>query len=239
MIVPYKNSKIGKKEQVEDMFDTIAGKYDFLNHFLSLGVDKIWRKKVCKIVSKISHHKILDMASGTGDLAIAMAKLNPQIIKGMDISRKMLEIGEMKVEKKSLSHIITFQQGNAEDTKEPADYYDVVTCAFGVRNFENMPKGIQEIKRILKPKGHFIVLELSMPRNVLLKSFYYMYFRGVLPILGKIISRDSAAYTYLPESVKKFPKAEKFIEILEQEGFRNCSYEILNFGISTIFIGEK
>lgn len=239
MILPYKNSNAGKSEQVEEMFDTIAGKYDFLNHFLSLGIDKIWRKRVCEFVEKGSYDKILDMASGTGDLSIALANLKPQHIKGIDLSNEMLKVGQQKIKKKSLEHIITLEQGNAENIKEPDNTYDVVTCAFGVRNFENMHKGIQEIRRVLKPNGRFIVLELSMPKNIFIKGTYHLYFRGVLPMLGKVCSRDLAAYTYLPKSVNHFPSEEKFMEILSQEGFRNCSSKILNFGISTIFVGVK
>lgn len=240
MILPYKDSQAGKSQQVETMFDTIAGKYDFLNHFFSLGIDKIWRKRVCEFIETVPHEKVLDMASGTGDLTIAMAmQLETQEIRGIDLSAQMLEIGRQKIKKKKLSHIITLEQGNAEHLDIPDNTYDIVTCAFGVRNFENMEKGIQEIHRVLKPNGHFVILELSMPRNLFVKGTYHVYFRGVLPMLGKMFSKDIAAYTYLPKSVKHFPQSEKFLEILHEQGFRNCSSKMLNFGISTIFVGVK
>lgn len=241
MVVPYKTEEVSKKEQVRQMFDTIAPKYDFLNHFLSAGIDKRWRKKVCKIVSETQPLCILDMASGTGDLALAMSRLEPKPTKiiGIDLSEKMLEVGRKKVTEKGLTEIIAFQSGDAEAIEEEKDSFDVVTCAFGVRNFENVPQGLSEFYRVLKPKGRLVILELSLPTNPLCRGVYNIYFRHVLPLWGKLFSKDKSAYQYLPESVIKFPKRENFLQTLEKIGFGKVYAKPLTFGIATIFVAEK
>ncbi len=241
MVVPYKTEDAPKKEQVRQMFDTIAPKYDFLNHFLSAGIDKKWRKKVCEIVNATQPLSILDMASGTGDLALAMSKSEPKPTKiiGIDLSEKMLEVARKKVAAKGLTEVISFQAGDAEAIEEKNDSFDVVTCAFGVRNFENIPQGLSEFHRVLKSQGRLVILELSLPTNPLCRGVYNLYFRHVLPWWGKWFSKDKSAYQYLPESVIKFPKRGDFLAMLENAGFSKADAKPLTFGVATIFIAEK
>lgn len=221
------------------MFDSIAPQYDFLNHFLTLGIDKIWRKKVCKIVAEKAHNSILDIASGTGDLAIALGKTHPSKIVGIDISSKMLARARKKVKAKGLSSIIKLEHGDAEALNYQEKSFDIVTCAFGVRNFERMEKGIQEFHRVLSEGGNLVILELSMPENKVIKSLYTCYFEHILPRWGKIISRDMSAYTYLPESVEKFPSKTAFCKLLKDAGFTHCKAIPLSLGIATIFVATK
>ncbi len=241
MVVPYKEKEISKKEQVREMFDNIAPSYDFLNHFLTVGIDKSWRKKVCKIVRGFSPKSVLDMASGTADLAIQIAETNPQLenVLGVDLSKEMLRIGEGKIAKKNLSERIHFQIGDAENIQVEESSFDVVTCAFGVRNFENIDKGLSEFFRVLKPAGSLVVLELSIPENPLFRFFYNFYFRYILPIWGRLLSKDKAAYSYLPESVVNFPKNAEFLKKLKNAGFSRVKAKSLSFGIATIFIASK
>ncbi len=238
-VVPYKNENTPKKEQVRQMFDNIAYRYDFLNHFLTAGIDKYWRKKVRKIVVEESTDYILDVASGTGDLAIELAKLSPKCITGVDISEKMLAIAEKKIKKRGLQDIVSFKVGDAEDIEAQNNTYDVVTCAFGVRNFQDMDKGIEEFHRVLKNEGRLIILELSIPKNLLFSFAYNMYFRYVLPLWGNIVAKDLSAYKYLPESVAQFPKSDAFLEILSKAGFRQNYAKSVSFGIATIFVATK
>lgn len=221
------------------MFDNIAPKYDFLNHFLTMGIDKRWRNKVCKIVAKEQPKIIMDMASGTGDLAIGLSKLQPEKIVALDISEKMLEFGRKKAKKKGLQNLITFKTGDAEAITEADNTFDAVTCAFGVRNFENIDKGIAEFYRVLKQGGRLVILELSVPQNVFFRLGYNSYFHYILPLWGKLVSRDKAAYNYLPESVTKFPKNEAFLEKLRKAGFVKSYAKPLSFGIATIFVAAK
>ncbi len=239
VVVPYKNENSPKKEQVRKMFDNIAYRYDFLNHFLTAGIDKYWRKKVRKIAVTYSPDYILDMASGTGDLAIELAKLSPKSIIGIDISEKMLAIAENKIKKRGLQDIISFRVGDAENIEAENDTYDIVTCAFGVRNFQDIDKGIAEFHRVLKKGGRLIVLELSIPKNLLFAFVYNMYFRYILPLWGNIVSRDMSAYKYLPESVAQFPKADIFRNMLTKAGFRKNCAKSVSFGIATIFVATK
>ncbi|PVX52356.1 demethylmenaquinone methyltransferase [Balneicella halophila] len=239
MVVPYKEAQSSKKEQVREMFDNIAPRYDFLNHFLSVGIDKLWRKKVCKIVAKGNPKVIMDMASGTGDLAIGLSKLKPERIVGVDISENMLKIGEKKVEKKGLDNLISFRVGDAENLEDPNDTYDAITCAFGVRNFENIHKGLSEFHRVLKNEGRLVILELSMPENKFFKLIYKVYFSYILPLWGKVVSKNDVAYNYLPESVANFPKRSVFLENMKDAGFKDCYAKSLTFGIATIFVGTK
>jgi len=239
MIKPYNNSE-NKKNQVEDMFNNIAPKYDFLNHILSMNIDKIWRRKVIKILKKEANiNLILDIATGTGDLAVQLAKLKPQKIIGMDLAKEMLEVGKRKILKKKLNHIIELQQGDAENLIFENDKFDAITVAFGVRNFENLNKGLAEIYRVLKPNGKFIVLEFSEPKNSFINKVYSFYFLKILPKIGKLFSKDYDAYKYLPESVKNFPHGDKFLTELNIVGFKNAKFKPLSFGISTIYECQK
>ncbi len=229
----------GKREKVENMFDSIAKSYDFLNHFLSFGIDYHWRNKALKIIKSVKSESILDIATGTGDLAILSSKANPKRIVGIDISQNMLNVGIEKVKKKGLENLITMQKEDSEDLSFEDNTFDVAMASFGVRNFENLEKGLSEIRRVLKPGGTFIVLELSQPRVFPMKQLYSFYSNNILPTFGKIVSNDASAYTYLPESVKRFPSYEKFTQIMDKVGFVNTSFEPLTFGISNLYRGEK
>lgn len=240
MLTPYKNNSSGKKEQVALMFNNIARRYDFLNHFLSLGIDKIWRRKTIKTLKGISENPILlDVASGTGDLAISALKLKPKQIVGIDISEEMLNVGKKKIQKKGFSEIIQLQKGDSENIEFDSESFHGITVAFGVRNFENLQKGLSEMYRVLKPGGKLAVLEFSKPSKFPVKQIYNFYFKRILPFIGKIISKDNSAYTYLPESVSQFPEKHNFIAELEKAGFINCNFKSLSFGIATIYKGEK
>lgn len=240
MITPYKDNKSGKKEQVAQMFNNIARRYDFLNHFLSLGIDNLWRKKAIKCISDIAPNPLmLDVATGTGDLAIAALKLNPQKVIGIDISTEMLNGGIKKIKRKGYQNLIELKKGDSENLEFDDNTFDGITAAFGVRNFENLDKGLSEMYRVLKPKGKIVILEFSKPRVFPVKQFYNFYFKAILPLLGKIISKDDSAYTYLPESVNQFPERELFIQKLEQVGFKNCSFKPLSFGIASLYWAYK
>jgi len=238
MIKPY-NITESKKLQVETMFDNIAPKYDFLNHLLSLNTDKLWRKKVRKNLKNIKSGIFLDLATGTADLAIELSKLEPEKIYGTDLSEKMLLKGEEKVKKKNLEKIISLEKGDAENIRFENCFFDAVTIAFGIRNFENPENGLNEIYRVLKDKGILIILEFTEPKNFLLKKGYNLYFSKILPYIGKFFSKDFLAYKYLPESVKSFPQREFFIEKILSAGFKNASFKNLSFGIAAIYIAYK
>lgn len=237
-VTPY-NSNKSKKEQVAEMFDNISHRYDFLNHFLSLGIDKLWRKKVVKLIKKQSPEKILDIATGTADLAIAMTACGATQIQGIDISEGMLAIGRKKIQDKKLQHLISLQWGDSEDIPFTDAQFDAVTVAFGVRNFEHPLKGLQEIYRVLKPGGMIYILEFSQPQGFPIRPLYFFYFRHILPVWGKIVSKDPAAYTYLPESVKAFPYGEAFLNLLTEAGFKKPTDQSLSFGIASIYTGIK
>ncbi len=238
-VKPYKDSDSTKKEQIALMFDNISGKYDFLNHFLSLGIDIQWRKKVLKIVAKAKPELILDIATGTGDLAILLSKVNPKKIIGLDLSNGMLEVARKKVAEKKLNHLIEMIQGDSEDLPFEDNYFDVITVSFGVRNFENIEKGLSEIYRALKPTGTLVVLEFSQPTKFPMKQLYSFYSNYILPLLGRLISKDQSAYTYLPESVAAFPFGEDFKAILRHLKYNNVSHQALTFGIATIYKAQK
>ncbi len=240
MLTPYKNNSSGKKEQVAFMFNNIARRYDFLNHFLSLGIDKIWRRKTINTLKGISESPVLlDVASGTGDLAITALRLNPQKVIGIDISEEMLRFGKEKIKKKGLDHLIFLQKGDSENIEFQDNYFDGVSVAFGVRNFENLNKGLSEMFRVLKPNGKVAILEFSKPKSFPVKQVYYFYFNRILPLIGKIISKDQSAYTYLPESVNQFPERDEFISELESAGFKDCKFRALSFGIASIYSAVK
>ncbi|RLD68569.1 MAG: bifunctional demethylmenaquinone methyltransferase/2-methoxy-6-polyprenyl-1,4-benzoquinol methylase UbiE [Bacteroidetes bacterium] len=238
-VIPYKDSTDSKKNQVADMFNNIAKKYDFLNHFLSLGIDKLWRNKVISLLKKYQPKSILDIATGTGDLAIAALKLNPDKITGIDISTGMLKIGNEKIRKKNLGNIIELLEGDSENIQFPDQSFDAAIVAFGVRNFENLQKGLLEIYRVLKPGTPFIVLEFSKPGKFPVKQAYNIYFTNILPFIGKLFSKDNSAYTYLPQSVNAFPEGKTFLNELKKSGFKSVKEKRLSFGIASIYVAEK
>jgi demethylmenaquinone methyltransferase/2-methoxy-6-polyprenyl-1,4-benzoquinol methylase len=238
-VLPDAGSNLSKKAQVADMFNDIAGHYDFLNHFLSMGIDKGWRKKAIAEIAKVSPKNILDVATGTADLAIAAAKLKPQHITGVDIAEQMLEVGRQKVGKENLGNIITLQSGDSESMPFGTDSFDAVTCAYGVRNFEHLDAGLKEMSRVMRPGGKLAILEFSHPKAFPVKQLYQFYFRFVLPTLGKIVSKHSRAYTYLPESVMAFPEGKVFCEALERNGFKDAKARPLTFGITTLYTATK
>ncbi len=233
------NSSTGKKEKVEAMFDNIAHRYDFLNHFLSAGIDIQWRKKVRKLLEPHHPKQILDVATGTGDLAIELLKLKPESIVGIDISAGMLNIGKEKIIKKKLDKIITLEVGDSENLRFESNTFDAVTVAFGVRNFENLQAGLKEMMRVMKPGGTVAILEFSKPKKFPFKSIYQFYFKYILPGFGKLVSKDNEAYTYLPDSVQQFAEDAAFIKEMEIAGFKNTSQNRLTFGIATLYFGTK
>ncbi|ERM84827.1 ubiquinone/menaquinone biosynthesis methyltransferase [Rhodonellum psychrophilum GCM71 = DSM 17998] len=238
-VVPYKNKQEGKKEQVAEMFNNISKRYDLLNHVLSLGIDIIWRKKAIKLLQKDKPKLILDIATGTGDFAIEALALNPDKIIGVDISAGMLEEGRKKMKKRNLEHIIDLQMGDSEKLLFEDNKFDAVIVSFGVRNFETLEKGIADMYRVLKPGGKTVIVEFSKPKKFPMKQGYNFYFKYILPRIGKLVSKDDSAYTYLPESVQAFPDGNDFLEVLEKVGFKNTKCKPLTFGISSIYIGEK
>ena len=222
------------------MFDRISPKYDALNHLLSLNIDKVWRRKTAKAVTKSQPKTILDLATGTADLAIALAKCNPQAhIIGMDISEKMLEIGKEKVSKKGLANQIELRLGDAATLPFESNTFDAVTVAFGVRNFENLEHGLSEIQRVLKPNGRAVILEFSMPDRFPIKQLYALYFKHLLPAIGKAVSKDGNAYSYLPLSVEQFPKPKVFLRMLAEKGLENGMAKPLSFGIASLYTSTK
>jgi demethylmenaquinone methyltransferase / 2-methoxy-6-polyprenyl-1,4-benzoquinol methylase len=238
-IVPYKNDVASKKLQVARMFDTISGNYDFLNHFLSLGIDKLWRKKAIKLLEQDHPKLILDVATGTGDFAIQALSLKPTKIIGVDISEGMLEMGRKKMIEKGVSETIEMRNADSESLPFEENKFDAIIVAFGVRNFEDLNKGLAEMLRVLKPGGRVVILEFSKPTSAIIKPLYQFYFRFITPAIGKFFSRDSHAYEYLPESVNAFPDGQDFTSILNQLGYKNTSCKPLTFGISSLYTGTK
>lgn len=238
-VIPYKDSGQQKKQQVELMFDQIAPKYDFLNHFLSLGIDKLWRKKAIRILSEYKTETILDVASGTGDFAIAASKLKPRKITGFDLSEQMLNVGREKVKRLGLDQLIEFKKGDSEAMPFSDAQFDAIIVAFGVRNFENLEIGLKEFKRVLKKEGVAIILEFSKPRYFPMKQLYFFYFFRILPLIGRMVSKDHSAYSYLPESVMAFPDDQKFLDLLHKTGFPKAKQHRLTFGIATIYLAQK
>lgn len=238
-VKPYSDSDLSKKQQVEQMFDNISGKYDLLNRILSMGIDVSWRKKVVKSVKKEKPKSILDIATGTGDLAIAMAKATDAKITGFDLSAGMLEVGKVKVKDENLQDQIEMIQGDAENMPFEDNSFDVITVSFGVRNFENLEKGLNEIYRVLKPGGKLIILEFSQPESFPMKQLYGFYSRSILPRIGKKISKDQSAYTYLPDSVQAFPYGNEMKKILKKSNFVNPYDKKLTFGIASIYESKK
>ena len=238
-IKPYKDSDLGKKEQVAKMFDNISEDYDGLNRVISLGIDVSWRKKVVKLIGENNPKQILDIATGTGDLALMMAGLNPDKIVGLDISAGMLEVGKQKIAKANLTNKIEMIVGDSENMPFENNTFDAITVSFGVRNFENLDKGLTEIYRILKPGGKFVVLETSNPTKFPFKQGYQFHTNVLLPIIGKMFSKDKVAYSYLSESANSFPFGEAFNNILQKNGFKNVNNLPVTFGVASIYTAFK
>ncbi|MFI3292179.1 MAG: bifunctional demethylmenaquinone methyltransferase/2-methoxy-6-polyprenyl-1,4-benzoquinol methylase UbiE [Rikenellaceae bacterium] len=237
---PYNREESTKSEEVKEMFDNIAPEYDKLNHILSVQIDKIWRKRVVRIVEGFNPAEILDLATGTGDLAIAMAqRVSSAHVVGIDLSEGMLAVARRKVEQRGLSSRIDLRCGVAESIDMADGTVDVVTAAFGVRNFGDLIGGFSEMARVTKSGGHIVVLEFSTPQNPLFRWFYNLYSRHILPIVGGLISKDRRAYEYLPASVDEFPEPMKIVEMLQSVGFEECKVRSQSFGIAQIYIGRK
>jgi demethylmenaquinone methyltransferase/2-methoxy-6-polyprenyl-1,4-benzoquinol methylase len=238
-IKPYKDSDLGKKEQVTKMFDTISGDYDGLNRVISFGIDVKWRKKVVKLVAETNPKSVLDIATGTGDLAIALEKTNAEKIIGLDISSGMLAIGKQKVTKKGLDNTIELVLGDSENMPFDDNSFDAITVAFGIRNFETLEKGLAEILRVLKPNGTFVILETSMPTKFPYLQGYKFYTKNILPLIGKLFSKDKSAYKYLCESASIFPYGETLNNILRKIGFISVEDFPQTFGVATIYRSSK
>ncbi len=239
VVKPYGSTDRSKKEEVAEMFNNISGKYDFLNHFLSLGIDKLWRKKAVKELRSIQPQRILDIATGTGDFALELLKLKPKEIVGLDISSGMLEVGREKMKKRKVDHVIQMVLGDSENIPYDTAHFDALTVAFGVRNFENLETGLSEMLRVLRPGGKTVILEFSKPKKFPVKQAFGFYSRYIIPFLGKRISKDEKAYAYLPESVAAFPEGEDFLTILRKLGYQNVKAQTVSGGIATIYTGTK
>ncbi|MFN3951906.1 MAG: bifunctional demethylmenaquinone methyltransferase/2-methoxy-6-polyprenyl-1,4-benzoquinol methylase UbiE [Thermaurantimonas sp.] len=237
-VKPY-NSEGSKKEQVAEMFDNISPRYDFLNHTLSLGIDRLWRRKLLKLASGAKPKYILDVATGTGDLAIALARLNPDTIIGVDISEGMLSFGHKKIEKLGLNDRVVLQKGDSEALDFEDNTFDAVTVAFGVRNFENLEAGLSEMLRVTKEGGKIYILEFSRPEVFPFAQLYSFYFKNILPRIGRWLSRDSRAYSYLPDSVEAFPYGQTFANILKKLGYKDVRIHTLTLGVATIYEATK
>ena len=238
-VKPYNQVDKSKKQEVAEMFDNISARYDFLNHFLSLGIDKIWRRKAINQLRSTPVKKLIDIATGTGDFAIAALKLNPEEVIGLDISAGMLAVGEQKMRKNKVDSIIKMQLGDSENIPYDSNYFDALTVGFGVRNFENLELGLTEMLRVLKPGGKAVILEFSKPKRFPIKQIFGFYSRYFIPFFGKRISKDAQAYSYLPESVAAFPEGKDFEEILHKIGYKNIESTLVSGGIATIYAGIK
>ncbi len=238
-VKPYKDKQNSRKEQVTEMFDNISGNYDFMNRIMTFGIDVKWRKKVVEMVKETRPEKILDIATGTGDFAIMLAEIKPEKIVGLDISKGMLEVGKQKVKQKGLENLIEMVLGDSENLPFEDNSFDAVTVGFGVRNFENLDKGLQEIYRVLKPGGIFVVLETSQPEKFPFKQLYNFHSKHIIPLLGKLFSKDQKAYEYLPESAEAFPYGEAFNNILKKNEFISVKNIPLLFGAASIYSAYK
>ena len=238
-VKPYKESSASKKEQVAQMFDNISHRYDFLNHFLSLGIDKLWRKKAVKLIRDSSPKQILDVATGTADFAIETLSCKPTNVIGVDISEGMLEKGRQKIKRKGLGDVIQLKYGDSENLPFEDDSFDAIIVGFGVRNFENLELGLNEMRRVLKKNGQVAILELSKPKKFPVKQLYLFYFKLILPVIGRLFSKDTSAYTYLPDSVNAFPEGDKFVSMLSDVGYNNVKSKLLSGGIATIYSAFK
>lgn len=238
VVKPYDSGQ-SKKEEVAQMFNNISANYDFLNHFLSMGIDHLWRKRAVKQLQKQQPKVLLDLATGTGDFAIACLKLKPEKIIGMDISSGMLEVGKQKMKKRAFDNIIDMQLGDSENMPFADHTFDAITVGFGVRNYENLEKGLGEMLRVLKPGGQAVILEFSKPKAFPIKQLFGFYSKVLIPLFGKYISKDERAYTYLPESVAAFPEGAAFVDVLQKVGYKTSEPIRLSGGIASIYIGTK
>jgi len=239
-VTPYDDVSDSKKAQVTNMFDKVAPYYDFLNRFLSLRIDVLWRKKALRMLAKSNPKKTLDIATGTADLAIMANKIwSPEQIIGLDISKEMLKVGQTKIDKKKLSSVISLEQGDSENLRFENESFDSVMAAFGVRNFENLEKGLSEMNRVLEKGGTCMILEFSRPTVFPLKQIFNIYFKYILPVIGKLTSKDPKAYEYLYKSVQVFPDYDNFASILKKTGFVDVTYKPLSFGICSIYLAKK
>lgn len=239
-ITPYHNQTVTKKEQVATMFNNISGTYDFLNHFMSLGIDILWRKKAIRQLKAQQPKSILDVATGTGDFAFEAIKiLKPERITGVDISAGMLEVAKKKIKERKLDHVFSVRLGDSEMLPFEDNQFDAITVAYGVRNYENLEKGLADMRRVLKPGGKIVILEFSKPQGFPIKQLYNFYFKHITPFFGKVFSKDARAYQYLPESVAAFPDGAAFTQLMERVGFSQTKQITLTFGISSIYTGIK
>jgi len=238
-VTPYQESKLNKKKQVEQMFDKISGNYDGLNRVISMGTDVSWRKKVIALVKAEQPKAVLDIATGTGDLAIQMTEIKAEKIVGLDLSEGMLQVARKKIAAKNLTEKVEMIQGDSEDLPFEKNSFDAITVAFGVRNFENLEKGLSEIHRVLKPGGIFVVLETSVPTRFPFKQGYKLYSGSILPLIGRVFSKDREAYLYLSKSAAAFPYGDAFNNILKKTGFINVEDKPQTFGVATIYTASK
>jgi demethylmenaquinone methyltransferase/2-methoxy-6-polyprenyl-1,4-benzoquinol methylase len=239
-VVPYKDSNLNKKQQIAEMFNSIAFRYDFLNRFLTAGIDVRWRKKAILLLKDMQPQTMLDVATGTGDVALLSYQLlHPKKIIGIDISEGMLQLGRQKVAKAGLEHVIELTSGDSETINYPNDTFDAITVAFGVRNFENLEKGLAEMLRVLKPGGKLVVLEFSRPKNVIFRAMCNFYENVIVPFAGKWFAHNQHAYTYLNRSAKAFPERKQFTGILQRVGYKNTCYKALSLGICCMYSASK
>lgn len=238
-VLPYKDKTTSKSEQVAEMFDNISPKYDLLNHVLSGGIDILWRKRAIRILRQYAPKTILDVATGTGDFALEALALKPQRIVGMDISEGMLAVGREKMKARGVDQIIQMRSGDSERLPLADNEFDAAIVAFGVRNFEHLVDGLRDMQRVIRPGGVCLVLEFSNPRQFPFKQLYGFYSKTVLPLIGRMVSKDASAYTYLPESVQAFPDGPDFLRIFESAGFTNTTWTPLTFGVASIYVGHK
>ncbi len=238
IVTPYNNTN-SKKEQVKDMFNNIAHRYDFMNTFLSLGIHHLWRKKAIRLISKNNPKHILDVATGTADFAIEALKLNPSKVTGIDLSESMLAEGRKKLIQKNIQNKIELLQGDCENLPFTENTFDAITAGFGVRNFENLEKGLSNMHRVLKPGGTIAILEFSKPSIFPVKQLFNFYFTVICPFLGRMFSKDTSAYSYLHESVNAFPSGKEFTDIMQKTGFKDNTRHSLTFGVASIYVGKK
>lgn len=236
---PNQKNPESKKKQIINLFNSISPNYDSLNRIMTFGIDMVWRKRVVRLVQKQKHNSILDIATGTGDLALSLAKLNSDTIIGLDISKEMLSIGKQKVLSRNLNHRIKMLSGDSEDLNFKDESFDIVTISFGIRNLENIEKGLNEIKRVLKSKGALVILETSVPKNIIVKSLYLLYVRNIIPSISFILSNNRFAYQYLSDSAIAFPCGESFNNILRKNGFIEVDDFPQTFGVSSIYFAKK
>lgn len=238
-ITPYGNRQ-AKGEQVEQMFDHIAHSYDDLNHWLSWGIDRRWRRATVDVMKSLPHDELLDVATGTGDFAmLACRRLHPKSILATDFSEGMMAVARKKVKEAGMDHIISFQKEDCLQLSLPDESFDAVTVAYGVRNFQDLDKGLREICRVLRPHGAAVILELCTPRSFPMKQLFWLYSHIVMPLLGRLVSKDPRAYTYLPATMEAFPQGEVMQQILLRAGFKRVEFRRFTFGLSTVYIAHK